>query len=280
MNTTSQTLMAAIVVIAVGAAHAEPITPITLVDRNAELEFDVDGEFSNVDLRIDGVDVLKKQWFWYRIGTTGPEAPIDSLGGMVATTADKDLDAGDEVLDLTFENNQLRVQVKYTLTGGTSLSGAAGVSESIVLTNKTDTQLNLNFFQYVDFDVFQADVDDTLSIVSGNTAQQDDNVTGSVEETVVSPAPGSFQADTGSTLLDSLRDGATTTLTDNPGPVVGDVNWAFGWDFTLGAAGSADDEVVISKIKDIALDSETPLPEPTSLALLALGGLALLRRGR
>ena len=57
-----------------------------------------------------------------------------------------------------------------------------------------------------------------------------------------------------------LNDGLPTTLNDNGGPVSGDVNWAFQWDFTL----DPNHSFIISKDKTLVV------PEPTALVLLGM----------
>jgi hypothetical protein len=132
--------------------------------------------------------------------------------------------------------------------------------------------LEFHFFQYCDLDLAGTAMDSSVEISGGNTAAQSDYSYGyyAIEsETVDTPRPSHHQAAYYPTILNSLNDDSPTTLTDANGPIgPGDLNWAFQWAFNI-APGSS---VIISKDKTIVV------PEPATMGLLALGGLALMRR--
>jgi hypothetical protein len=93
-----------------------------------------------------------------------------------------------------------------------------------------------------------------------------------VSETVDVPRPSHYEAGIYSATLTSLNDEGPTTLSDADGSsIIGpdDLTWAFQWDFTLAKGGT----YLFSKNKHV-------VPEPATMALLALGGLVLLKRKR
>ena len=108
----------------------------------------------------------------------------------------------------------------------------------------------------------------SAEITGGNKASQ---VEGAVyiTESIVTGSPDHYQVD----VLDGANNilpliTAGSDLLDVAGPVgPGDLTWGFQWDATLATGGV----LIISKKKNI-------VPEPTALALLTLGGVALLRR--
>lgn len=252
-----------------GAADA---SVITISSNNSTAKFETAsgqtnpvGQFS---WTIDGYDVLARQWFWYRIGSTGPEQSIDALD---ASPDIAQPDAGSLVLD--YAGSLLRTQVVYQLTGGQTDSAQSVLNETIVLTNTGSTTMHLHFFQYVDINLFDPSAGpDTLIIANGNTAVQS-NPTSSVSETVTTPSPTYYMAGLTPAVLNLLTDGAPTTLGIVPGPVVGDVSWAFQWDLTL----APNHLAIISKVKSVDLRSPSGnVPEPATIALLAAGAMLVL----
>jgi hypothetical protein len=220
---------------------------------------------------IGDVEQLNQQWFWYRIGNSGPEFSIDTISAPTVTLT------GSDTARIKYENAAFSVEILYTLQGfGTDMN------EQIVIHNKAPgseanpTPLDFHFFQYSDFNLNNTPGDDTVQFVgpSGNTVDQTDPA-GLMNETIQSTNPvlgvtTSHQAGTATTLLGELTDGLTTNLNDNSGPLTGDVAWAFQWDYTLGAA-----DLQISKDK-LFMPYTQEVPEPASLGVL---GASLIGAG-
>ena len=60
------------------------ILPITLQDGNTTVTIDPNNPADGVNSwTVNGVNQLLQQWFWYRIGNTGPAYSIDTLGALV-----------------------------------------------------------------------------------------------------------------------------------------------------------------------------------------------------
>jgi len=240
---------------------------ITLAEGGSILRFDTASEALHYDWVVAGRDYLQQQGFWYRIdGQPGGENPLRELAAPTVFIMDSNEDGLDDYLRLTYAGPGLKIEVSYTLVDG---GAGSDVSEGIRITNTGSTASVVHFFQYADFDLAGPGGDDTIWIHNGNTATQ---TVGSalLGETIDSPAPNHFQAGLGGAVLGLLTDSFPTTLDGTTGPLTGNAEWAFQWDFTIqpGAA--------IPIVKDKTL----VVPEPATLALMA-GGLAvslLLRR--
>lgn len=265
------------------SAMGQASAAATLMDRNSRLEIDLvhkpDKPTTGMDTwSVDGSDHVYQQWFWYRVGSTGPEYGIETLGLTSSSVANLDSDDGNEhLMALYGDPNALTVELGYTLIGGAPGSDRSHIAETITLANHGTAAVNLHFFQYCDLDLggLLSTKDGSAEIVDGHKARQVDCYWQYlVSETVVSPRPTHYEV----AYLDEpndpnhlLTNGDPNDLTDNAGPILGpaDLTWAFQWDATLPSGGS----LTIDKDKAI-------VPEPLTGCLLGLGGLGLIRRHR
>src|SRR6266446_6546710 len=92
---------------------------------------------------------LNKQWFWYRVGTTGPEASIDTLTLLTPSQPT----ANHVTMTYLDTLGRFNLTIDYLLTGGTPTSGTADIAENIRINNTSGAPLNYHFFQYSDFDM-------------------------------------------------------------------------------------------------------------------------------
>ena len=128
-----------------GAASAAPL--YTLSSGNSSVSIDVGSQTGMYNWTVDGQNQLNQQWFWYRIGNSGPAASIDTI----RTPAASLLTAS--ILSTTYANAQFSVNVLYSLVGGAPGSGASDLSEQISIQNLTRSALSFDFFQYADFNL-------------------------------------------------------------------------------------------------------------------------------
>lgn len=260
---------------------------ITLTDGNSVAKLDPLSQAGMFHWNVQGQNQLVQQWFWYRVGNSGPEQSIDTLGTPTVT-----LFNGSSGVTTTYTTANFTLSIRYLLTGGAVVGSGhanADIAETITITNNTANPLNFHLFQYSDFDM-DGPAGDTVSLgVLGTpprfiVADQTNGATVSLSETVVTPKANHGEVATFPLILNKLNDGLTTTLNDSVGPVgPGDVAWALQWDFTgIGndyAAIPAFGSAIISK--DKFLDVVIPgggVPEPASLGLLSAGLMGLLLR--
>jgi len=244
------------------AAHAS--SQVTLSDLTSSAKFDPDNGL--VEWKINGKNYLKQQWFWYRIGASGPEYSLDSLPDkQPVKSADNNFNTGIDTVSLRNADlaQGLQVDVVYVLSGVES-GTQSDITEAITIKNKRTGPMSLHFFQYADLDLGESD---KITFPDGHSVRQEASTGVVACETVITPPPRYREVHEVSTTLYKLNaDGVPTTL-DNTLTASGDVSWAFQWDVTIPAGGSFQ----ISKDKQIT-------PEPGALTFLVLGGLLTAMR--
>lgn len=256
----------------------------TVANLNSTVQINATGSSAGMPTwLVDGVNNVKQQWFYFRIGDSGPELPINSMGNLtVASRTDL------ATLDLTYAdlpsspNYQARVQ--YLLTGLANGSGRSTLGETVTFYNTSASSLNLRFFDYSDFDVAGIANNDSVTLSrtalgppsnkTYNTSFVQTLGAFSVNSSAVSGTNNTahLEANYYSTTLSSLVDGNPTTLNDTFSKTSGDLTAALEWDVTL-APGTS---LLISKTISLVV------PEPSATTLVALGFVAwgILRRNR
>jgi hypothetical protein len=242
------------------ASNARAIHIYTISDGNASVGVDVGSQGGLDSWSVDGRNQLSQEGLWYQIGNAPHPSSITTIGNATVTrTAD--------TLTETFQNTQLRIQVLYSLTGGSFGSGTASVSEQLSIQNLTRHAFDFQLFEYAEFEMAG-----TARFGTGAQGLFDDaSVTGydgSIAEDIDAQInPGANQAASGHAAIDRLADACPAWL-DGCGGGSTNASWALEWDRALAAGGT----VTITNFMNVA-----PVPEPSALCL-ALLGLAICSR--
>ncbi len=251
---------------------------VTLQDRNAEAAFDLSSSAGMTTWKVDGTDYLSRQWFWYRVGSSGGEQSVDTINpAPLYALTNTNTDPGKDTLLVRYDNSDLRMDLRFQLSGASAGSGRANLVALVEITNRGTQTKNLDFFQYVDADLQNGTKLglDAAEIFGGNRAVQNGTF-GPTSSLAVSATgtPSHWQVSPGLALLNSLQDGLPTTLNDIAGPLpAGDMTWGLQWSFSL-APGKSQQISIVESITPFT----APVPEPATAVLLAMGALALAAR--
>jgi hypothetical protein len=285
-----------------GAGHAFA-APVVLTDAENQAYFNINGDVGNPaglytltrpqfiagDPNPPLLNDVVQQWYWFRVGNTA-EQQLNPGMLQSSATYDTDLDGDRDRLELQYAGPGFTAFVNYSLKGSNVAEHKTELSRSVLIINTTAAPLQMSWIDYSDFSVTAAGRPEEVTHfpdwaqflnASGNTIRQYDydgpfDVGGPLNsemQVVVTPAPTSFElglTTDPNSILSRLNDGlptlfnpaGATTLT---GP--GDLAFALQWNFTLPAFGSY-----------IIGEDLTIVPEPASVAMIALGTLLLLPR--
>ena len=253
-----------------------------LQDGNATVSIDVDSQRGLYDWITDGVNIAPdfgggiddyRQWFWYSVGGGAP-ASIDTLTRTTAGTTDANFDGTNDTAFVRYFGSGFKLEVTFSLVGGSLGSGVSDIGEQIRITNTNTTgNLVFHFYQYSDFQLTPPLVgDEFISFVNSNTVHESGSL-GAVQETVHTPVASHREVEVFPVTINKLNNGINpVTLSDNTSMGPGDVTWTYQWDITIGPG----DSFLISK------DMQVIIPEPSTVGLVLLGllGLFLAKRRR
>jgi hypothetical protein len=257
-----------------GFANPAVATSVTLNDGNSQVTVDPSSATGVNQWLVNGTSQLYQEWFWYRVGGTGPEQPVTSLGlvSAVATDTNPFTDGRKDTLTVKYGSaTGVQVTITCKLRGGSAGSLTSDLGQTIKIANNTGAAVDMHFFEYADFDLNGTPGNDTVTILgtNHNTAQQEDAFS-IMSETVTTPSPIRYEAAPQGVILGILNDAGPSNLSNQGGPIVGNATWAFQWDMTIAAHGS----YTISKDKNLS-EVVAVIPEPVTLLGVAGGFLGL-----
>lgn len=222
---------------------------------------------------------LNQQWFWYSVNGAAQQ-PINTIGAASVFNFSSPASPIDN-LGIEYQNAQLTVEVQYVLSGSGDNSGSADMMEDLSIVNNSASSINLEFYQYSNFNLFQNNnnsvtIGGSPGAYTGATQTANASYGSGIAEVIDAPLANYAEAGFAPTTLNELNSGSYYTLNDNTSAANGDVTWAFQWEALNLAPGAMLD---ITKDKGLSI---TLTPEPSSLAFIVLGigalGLSLRRK--
>ena len=242
---------------------------INMNDNGSQVSVNLGSQAGMNNWSVNGQNQLIQQWFWYQTGG-GVAQSIDTIGTPSVTTATGS--SGINVLSATYENSQLSLTIQYVLSGGGAGAGNADMLESISIQNVSSSALNLNFYEYSHFNLL-ADGNNNAVQLFGNgvigglpfTAVRQSNSYTFIEEAIIPPYANYGEAAIAGQTLNELNAVPRLALNDNASAGPGDVTWAFQW---------VQNDLAPGQVFDVSIAkglSNQPIPEPTTVALIALG---------
>lgn len=221
------------------------------------------GGTSNIFTSFGSPDQAFQEWWWYRANG------VNTREFALSTEAAAPVVVGNHMTLSYREAEGFTSRLEYTIN---NVDGTTRVTGTNFITNDGNNVLDLDFFNYIDWDMGSSAGGDSAILLSGNPALRM-RVTDSA-----SPFVGEYRAldannyQVGSfagirTLLTNtaVNDFDNTGLPFGPGDFTGGVQWHF----------------TLNPGEQIALQTtRTLVPEPASMAALGLGIAALMRRRR
>jgi hypothetical protein len=223
------------------------------------------GGASNVFTASGSADQAFQEWWWYRANG------VNAREFALSTQAAVPVVSGNHMTLSYREAEGFTSRLEYTIN---NINGIARVTGTNFITNEGNTALDLDFFNYIDYDMNASAGGDQAVVLTGNPA---------LRMSITDPA-GVISAEYRALDADAYQVGAfsgvRTLLTDadvdnlnNTGSPFGpgDFTAALQWHFTL----NPGEQIALQTTRTL-----NPVPEPASMAALGLGVAALLRRRR
>lgn len=260
-------LVGALVATACAQVTADPVVLTDYLGPNSTVIIDPYSQAGVYNWLIDGTNHMAQNAYWFRIGGAGVASPISSIGPV---TIDQSLDMQATVL---YSGATFDFEVTYALMGSDAGSGTSDLAQTVVLTNKTGSPLDLHVFEYVNMDLNGTAAGETATLNSPGVVTQTEGATQG--QLTANNTPSFWEIGDASTLFNKLNASSFSNLANTASPYNGDAAFAFQWDLSMGANGS-------TSISQDNLVQGGVVPEPSSVMVLvgALGLLPLRRRSR
>jgi hypothetical protein len=250
---------------------------VILSNGNSSVTIDPTASAGLDNWTISGQNQLNQQSFWYRIGNTGAQSSINTLGAPSVSLYDTTGDGLDDTAILTYgPSSGLQITVTYRLSGGQSGTYKSDLGETIQIANTGKSTQLFNFFDYANFNLDDLLTGQTAAISGSNTATVTGN--GVTEQTTVSPSAADYDASNYSTLLTNLTTKTDFTLPNVATSGPGDEETGFEWSQSI--MGGCSYEISSDQIISGSPTRVVPEPIGAAMAATALSGLLLVRPRR
>lgn len=256
-------------VLAATCAHAS--SSVILTDQygpNSTVKINTTGGAGLTEWSVLGTNLVQHNWWYYRIGGTGAVSAIDTIAAPTVSQSP----STPYLATITYAGASLTFAVTYMLTGADNHSGTSDLSQTVVVTNKTGSALDLHLFELMNYDLYGTPNNDTVWRETSGNIYQKDGVNTSTVCQIGSNNAKLWEIGSADSLRSKLADPSFKSLGNVGSPYTGDAAWALQWDMTTGS-GSASEDLQVNGV----------VPEPGSLVSLSaglLGLVAAIRRRR
>ena len=270
-------LITALAMVAVGWNASASAQSYTLKNGNSTLRVDQRNGATvwriDQDALSDAIppDNLFLSNYFFRVGAGGPESNFfNALGAPTV------LQNGADNVSFAFANDSLSATLGWNILGGPVGSGSSVLTKSVVITNLTGQAIDLNLFDYSDYDINfnpRNQADQAALIGPGRIVTTSSSVPFQITSQVTGN-PDRYQITNFITpyLQFFIDQDGPTTLSNTPGLGVpfpstpGDNAFAFQWSRTL----SPGQSFSVAQTATFAA-----IPEPSSWAMLLIGFVAV-----
>jgi len=235
----------------------------SLSSKNSNITFDLSTSAGMNSWTVNGINQLNQQWFWFRVGSTGPQLDLTSITNSPTFTQ-----SSAAQMTAIYSNSLYKVTLSYGLSGFTSPSSKSSLTEAINFQNLSGNDIDLSFFMYSDFTLGGPDFVNSQNVTlgtSGSSSISRQTVVGSGASNNVainSPAANEMEVAAYPQLYNELTTSNAWTLNNVSTGGPGHTTWAMEWDSHLVSGAS---------MSPISITDTLQAPEPGVCGFAIIG---------
>ncbi|MGA2232716.1 MAG: hypothetical protein ABSH22_17595 [Tepidisphaeraceae bacterium] len=223
---------------------------------------------------VDGVSQARQQDYWIRVNAGGPASELASLTP-IGTPLLEDLTGNNgapNYASINYQGTGYTAKATYTLTGDLTGGNFSNLIETIVITNTGSSNLPVEAVNFNDLNLGNDSDNDSTSITNAGVSIMQTSANGWTAAGTATPTPNEYTTGAYATLLTGFNTGSAVPLADNA-TSSGTDGEAVEYDQTL----LSNNSLIFTVVQTI---TGPTVPEPTSISLLGIGSLILLRPRR